>query len=622
MQPSMEIPEQEVRRLGESVVAHLDMDCFYVQVEQRLNPALAGKPVGLLQYTKDGAMIALSYEAKRAGVKRGMTARDARARCPDIQFARVAEKHGKADLSKYRRASQDVFAILTRHPHRVVERISIDEAYVDITEEVDQWLAVNGPPTALPPSTMCWGTDAASTTEVDKGIGRGSFVNAESKAAADNAAPAAEAVPQAVDVPADAPQSPPEWAVEEQRLVAAGWVTDAIRAEVASTLRLTCSVGIATNKIIAKLATGFNKPDGQAVVFPRVVPALWERTPTKNVRSLGGKEGERLCGELGIVHMADVKRYSIKQLAACVGSKRAEWLYYLAYGLSKDPVSSSEKVKSIGCSKTFPQGLTQYDTVCRWLAELAKEISERTTEDAARYRRHPTCLVMGCCLRGRKGGISKRKSYPPNPPLSLDPSFLSREAVALYDALGRPTPATSLSLGLGNMVDNTIKKSENPCLKLWAGRSPRKQPPKEATKGGGAPAAAAVAAKADEDLSENDALFPGSDGAGDDVEAISLSSSARDGDGSEGDGDVCILSCPDTTTSRTPTPRGGAPPPPRPPPRTSPPPRAEHPCFRLWRKSRDASVDSGVDDVVILPPQRAAKRRKTTGGGADVIDLC
>lgn len=99
---------------GKRVVAHIDMDAFYSQVEQMQWPSLRGKPVGVLQYNpfgpeenlaetdsrrfkneSNGSLIAVSYEARPFGVKRNMRGDVARRLCPGIQLLQVPTAHGK-----------------------------------------------------------------------------------------------------------------------------------------------------------------------------------------------------------------------------------------------------------------------------------------------------------------------------------------------------------------------------------------------------------------------------------------------------------------------------------------------------------------------------------------------
>ncbi|GAA57760.1 DNA polymerase eta subunit, partial [Clonorchis sinensis] len=80
-------------------------------------------------------IIAVSYEARAEGVKRGMWGKTAISVCPNLILFEVPEKRGKADLAKYRSASAEVFQCISEH-FKDVERASIDEAYVDLTELV------------------------------------------------------------------------------------------------------------------------------------------------------------------------------------------------------------------------------------------------------------------------------------------------------------------------------------------------------------------------------------------------------------------------------------------------------------------------------------------------------
>ena len=110
------------------------MDCFYCQVESRDNPDLQGKPVVVVQYKdyRGGGIIAVNYEARSFGVTRNMRGDDAKEKCPDVVCVKVPEARGKADLTKYRDAGKEVIQVLMQFGG-VVERASIDEAYVDLT---------------------------------------------------------------------------------------------------------------------------------------------------------------------------------------------------------------------------------------------------------------------------------------------------------------------------------------------------------------------------------------------------------------------------------------------------------------------------------------------------------
>lgn len=149
------------------VVALVDMDCFFVQVEQRQNPHLRNKPCAVVQYKswKGGGIVAVSYEARAFGVTRSMWADDAKKLCPDLLLAQVRESRGKANLTKYREASVEVMGILSRFA--VIERASIDEAYIDLTSAVQERLQnLQGQPISadLLPTTYIEGLPQGPTT--------------------------------------------------------------------------------------------------------------------------------------------------------------------------------------------------------------------------------------------------------------------------------------------------------------------------------------------------------------------------------------------------------------------------------------------------------------------------
>ena len=120
--------------MTDRIIALIDMDCFYCQVEARDKPELQGKPLAVVQYNeyKGGGIIAVNYEARAFGVTRNMRGDDAKQKCPEIICAKVPQSRGKADLTKYRNAGREVIQVLMQFGC-VVERASIDEAYIDLT---------------------------------------------------------------------------------------------------------------------------------------------------------------------------------------------------------------------------------------------------------------------------------------------------------------------------------------------------------------------------------------------------------------------------------------------------------------------------------------------------------
>nr|CAH7757558.1 unnamed protein product [Callosobruchus chinensis] len=121
------------------IIVLIDMDCFYCQVEEKLEPSMVGKPIAVVQYNpwRGGGIIAVNYPARDKGVTRHMRGDEAKQKCPDIVLARVPQVRGKADISKYREAGNRVAEVLQTFTN-LLERASIDEAYLDITEAVEK----------------------------------------------------------------------------------------------------------------------------------------------------------------------------------------------------------------------------------------------------------------------------------------------------------------------------------------------------------------------------------------------------------------------------------------------------------------------------------------------------
>lgn len=142
------------------VVAHVDLDAFYTQVEAKSKPELKDQPLVVIQYNpfgdlrtykpednrlmpdSNGSIIAVSYAARRFGVKRNMMAQQAKKTCPQLNIVQVPTAHGKADLTIYRESGAQVTSILSTLC--VCERASIDEAYLDVTDEAMRRLSRAG----------------------------------------------------------------------------------------------------------------------------------------------------------------------------------------------------------------------------------------------------------------------------------------------------------------------------------------------------------------------------------------------------------------------------------------------------------------------------------------------
>jgi DNA polymerase IV len=287
-------------------ILHVDMDAFYASVEQRDDPSLKGKPVAVGGRPESrGVVAAASYEARAFGVRSAIPMARAVRLCPDLVILRP-------DFSKYAAVSQQVFAIF-RGVTPLVEPLSMDEAYLDVTENA-------------------WGE------------------------------------PLGVEV--------------ARRL----------KAKIREETSLTASAGVAPNKFLAKIASGWKKPDGLTVISPERIEGFLQRLPVDALWGVGPKTAAKLRAA-GIQRLVDVRTASSEILERAVG-KWAEGLRKLSLGEDDRAVEPNRERKSVGCEETYAKDLddpariqAEVETLARHTAEYLerKDLRARTVVLKLRY---------------------------------------------------------------------------------------------------------------------------------------------------------------------------------------------------------------------------------------------
>lgn len=273
------------------VILHVDMNSFYASVEAAFDHTLKGKPLAIAGNVEErrGIIITCSYEARAFGVKTTMPLWEAKRLCPNLIVKRP-------NFERYKKASAAMFAIL-RSITPLVEPVSIDEGYMDITDCYD--------------------------------IG-----------------------------------SPIEIATQIQR-------------RISTELELPCSIGIAPNKILAKMASDMKKPMGITVLRKRDVPTVLWPKEVNELHGVGKKTAEKL--KMIQIHtikdLANGNDMQLKQLLGINGLRLKQYANGIDYRLV-DPSAESD-YKSIGSSTTLPSDTIDEQILISVIRELSKTVGER-----------------------------------------------------------------------------------------------------------------------------------------------------------------------------------------------------------------------------------------------------
>lgn len=334
------------------------MDAFYASVEQRDDPSLRGQPVAVGgNPAQRGVVAAASYEARVFGVRSAMPMARAVRLCPDLKIVRP-------NFGRYQAVSEQIFTLF-RAVTPLVEPLSLDEAYLDVTENA-------------------WG----ELLGVD--------------------------------------------------------VARRLKRQIQEETKLTASAGVAPNKFLAKIASGWKKPDGLTVIAPDRVEPFLRELPIEALWGVGPVTARKLRA-VGVKRLVDVRTSDWATLGKAVGG-HAEWLRQLANGIDDRPVVPDRIRKSCGTESTYATDLVDVGEIQDELSQMARENGEwlrkkglraRTVTIKVRYANFTTITRSHTCGTATD-----------------DPEDISRRArhLAQRTEAGR-VPVRLLGVSVHNLVD-------------------------------------------------------------------------------------------------------------------------------------------------------------------------
>ncbi len=220
-------------------------------------------------------------------------------------------------------------------------------------------------------------------------------------------------------------------------------VAERLKARIRETTGLTASAGVAPNKFLAKIASGWQKPDGLTVIAPERVERFLQGLPIDALWGVGPVTARRLRAH-DITKLTDVRTKTESDLRAIVGSL-APWLQQLAEGADDRPVEPNREAKSASSENTFERDLTDLDEIRRAVDDMARSVARWLARKARRAR---TVTIK---VRYRDFTTVTR-SMTMTPP-TQDADAIASRAVALLERTeaGRE-PVRLLGVGVHNLT--------------------------------------------------------------------------------------------------------------------------------------------------------------------------
>lgn len=283
---------------------HVDLDSFYASLEENRDPAIKGKPVVICVYSgrseESGAVSTSNYKARAFGIKAGMPIVIAKriAKGKDVVFLPV-------DMDYYREISERIMDLMEEESD-TMEQVSIDEAYLDVTELTDgNW---------------------------DKAIE----------------------------------------------------IAKSIKEKISSQEELTASVGLSTNKFVAKMSSDFQKPNGLTVVKEEEIINFLKYMPVSKLHGIGEKTTKAL-NDLGIQTAKDLSEYGLKELEEVFGKNKARLLHNKSLGIDDSPVEPREK-KQLSRIGTLKEDTNDQNVIYEKIIELGKDMEIRILKNNVSFR--------------------------------------------------------------------------------------------------------------------------------------------------------------------------------------------------------------------------------------------
>lgn len=346
-------------------------------------------------------------------------------------FREIATR--KVSLDPYRRESRKILRcikeVLPGGAMQRVEKASIDEVFMDLSAQVhgilmERYPELRGPPPyddpseylpKVPTTVLDWKADALVETGEEDGEDRD-----------------------------------PDW--DDVVTVLASEIVRDVRKAVFDTLGYTCSGGVAKNKMLAKLGSGFKKPNQQTVIRSRAIKHFLSDMKFTKIRMLGGKLGDEVVAMFGTDKVKELLDQPLEQLKR-LGEDTGSWLYNTIRGEDHSEVNPRTQIKSMLSAKSFRPAINSFEQGVRWLRIFVADIFSRCVEEGVlENKRRPRSINLhhrqGAQTRSRQSPIPQGKPFSEAILFDLAKNLLAQVVVD-----GRAWPCANLSLSVNGFED-------------------------------------------------------------------------------------------------------------------------------------------------------------------------
>ena len=321
------------------IIMHIDMNAFFPACEELRDSSLKGKAHAVIMTPEResslitrGAVASCSYEARKFGVRSAMSLSKAKELCPNLILKPV-------DKDYYNSVSQQVMRLLEEYADSL-EQTSIDEAYIDCTKKILQYQKQN-----------ISGDDPVEQKKL-----KNTHDNSSRKYNVQEG-----------------------FSIREFALN----IKDSIRVQCNG---LICSIGVASNKSVAKIASDFQKPDGLTIVYPQDTLTFLSTLAVDRISGIGTKT-TRTLKDMGIETIGQLSNSNIQKLSDKFGKRQALWMWQIANGKENEPVIPRENNLSLSTEETLLKPLISKKDILNILVnDMADDIHERVRRKGYEFK--------------------------------------------------------------------------------------------------------------------------------------------------------------------------------------------------------------------------------------------